>query len=91
MKISNFYFYWSCFRWGFVALGTLILIVLAITGNTWSLEFEYIGPGGEFDRLEREFEDKQNERARDRCRCEDACPSPRELERAAQWERDHGA
>lgn len=85
MKISNFYFYWAFFRWGFVGLAIVVMIILAITGNTWTLELEYIGPGSEYSRLEAEHHKHENERSKERC--EQGCAEGNDWDASIDWDK----
>lgn len=87
--IAKFYYWWAVFRYTFMILAVIFLIVCAIKGHTFSLEFEYIGPGSEFSRLEREYEAKENERARERC--DEGRGSEKDYERGCTWDRDHAS
>jgi hypothetical protein len=92
--LSKFYLFWHIARWIaiLVAIG-LICTYWVVELSAHSLEFEYVGPGSEVQRLDHEARDKENERARDRDRNDKPDRSEREREcdreRANEWDREH--
>lgn len=85
----KFYHSWAATRALLITLTALFVIAFCIKGNCWNLEMEYTGPGSEADYLDKQCRDRDNERARDRCR--EGSEDSRDVRGAMEWERDHCA
>lgn len=90
MSLQLFYEIWKLLRVAALIAAGLLLLFACIFGHTFHLDIEYIGPGSEAERLDREYNDKQNERAHERV-VNEGSTNERDVERARDFERDHGA
>ena len=86
--LSKFYRTWASTRAFIIAGMIAISLLMAITGNSWNVEMEYIGPGSEAEHLERETRDRENEKAWDRFN--EGSRDERDARGAFEYERDHG-
>lgn len=87
MLLKGFYTLWTYLRWLAIGLSITIFIALSIYCHSWSLEIEYVGPGSDADRLDREVRDHENRESFDRAR--EGRGDTRDIERANEYSNDH--
>lgn len=84
--MDGFYTLWTYLRWIAVGLSIALFIALTVYCHAWSLEFEYVGPGSECDRLDRDSRDHENRDSFDRV--QEGKGDSRDVERAGEYTKD---
>ena len=94
MSLNKYYHYMGMAKGLLVMALILIIMGWAVCGYCHTFEMDYSGPGSEFEKSDERCRDDRNKEANDRWNANDREnkeTSPRDVERAMDYQRDHGA